>query len=153
MRLYTPLLCAKVQGNRITRSHFIAVFISVRKEEEEEKKTKKLSQFLKSHISGMPEAISLKFGMWSAEGGGNVHSKICLVSSRQHRATEVRKLRFLSSCQYTHGVARRLLGPHDTLPCVLIYKAYIKSSLYYELLHIKTHDSVSCGPRSRRATP
>ena len=64
--------------------------------------------------------ISLKFGMWSAEGGGNLHSKICLVSSRQHRATEVRKLRFLSSCQYTHGVARRLLGPHDTLPCVLI---------------------------------
>ena len=84
------------------------------------KKTKKLSQFVKSHISGMPEAISLKFGMWSTEVGGNVHSKICLVSSRQHRATEVRKLRFLSSCQYTDGVARRLLGPHDTLPCVLI---------------------------------
>ena len=84
------------------------------------KKTKKLSQFLKSHISGMPEAISLKFGMWSIEVGGNVHSKIYLVSSRQHRATEVRKLRFVSSCQYTHGVARRLLGPHDTLPCVLI---------------------------------
>ena len=68
----------------------------------------------------MPEAISLKFGMWCAEGRGNLHSKICLVPSRQHRATEVRKLRFLSSCQYTHGVARRLLGPHDTLPCVLI---------------------------------
>ena len=51
----------------------------------------------------MPEAISLKFGMWSTEVGGNVHSKICLVSSRQHRATEVRKLRFVSSCQYTHG--------------------------------------------------
>ena len=64
--------------------------------------------------------MSLKFGMWSTEVGGNVHSKICLVSSRQHRATEVRKLHFLSSCQYTHGVARRLLGPHDTLPCVLI---------------------------------
>ena len=39
------------------------------------KKTKKLSQFLKSHISGTLEAISLKFGMWSAEGGGSVHSK------------------------------------------------------------------------------
>ena len=89
------------------------------------KKTKKLSQFLKSHISGMPEAISLKFGMWSTEVGGNVHSKNCLVSSRQHRATEVRKLRFLSSCQYTHGVARRLLGPHDTLPCVLICSLFI----------------------------
>ena len=67
------------------------------------KKTKKLSQFLKSHISGTLEAISLKFGMWSAEGGGSVHSKNRLVSSRQHRATEVRKLRFLPSCQYTHG--------------------------------------------------
>ena len=68
----------------------------------------------------MPEAISLKFGMWSTEVGGNVHSKIRLDSLRQHRATEVRKLRFLSSCQYTHGVAHRLLGPHDTLLCVLI---------------------------------
>ena len=85
------------------------------------KKKKKLSQFLKSHISGIPEAISLKFGMWSTEVGGNIHSKSCLVSSRQHRATEVRKLHFVSSCQYTHGVARRLLGPHDTLPCVLIW--------------------------------
>ena len=92
-----------------------------KRKKNKKKKTKKLSQFLKSHISGMPEAISLKFGMWSTEVGGNVHSKICLVSSRQHRATEVRKLLFLSSCQYTHGVARRLLGPHDTLPCVLIY--------------------------------
>ena len=89
-----------------------------KKKNNKKKNTKKLSQFLKSHISGTREEISLKFGMWSTEVGGNVHSKICLVSSRQHRATEVRKLRFLSSCQYTHGVARRLLGPHDTLPCV-----------------------------------
>ena len=67
------------------------------------RKMKKLSQFLKSHISGTPEAITLKFGMWSTEVGGSVHSKTRLVSSRQHRATQVRKLRFLSSCQYTHG--------------------------------------------------
>ena len=85
-----------------------------KKNKKKKKKTKKLGQYLKSQISGTREAISLKFGMWSTEVGGNVHSKICLVSSRQHRATEVRKLRFLSSCQYTHGVARRLLGPHDT---------------------------------------
>ena len=89
------------------------------KRKKNKKKMKKLSQFLKSHISGMPEAILLKFGMWSTEVGGNVHSKIRLVSSRQHRATEVRKLHFLSSCQYTYGVAHRLLGPHDTVPCVL----------------------------------
>ena len=74
-----------------------------RKKNKKKKKTKKLSQFLKSHISGTLEAISLKFGMWSAEGGGSVHSKNRLVSSRQHRATEVQKLHFLSSCQYTHG--------------------------------------------------
>ena len=67
------------------------------------RKTKKLSQFLKSNISKTREAISLKFGMWSAAVGGHVHSKNRLVSSRKHRATEVRKLRFLSSCQYTHG--------------------------------------------------
>ena len=41
--------------------------------------------------------------MWSVEGGGSVYSKTRRVSSRQHRATEVRKLRFLPSCQYTHG--------------------------------------------------
>ena len=54
---------------------------------------KKLSQFLKLHISGMLEAISLEFGMLSTEVGGRIHSKNHLVSSRQHRATE----------EYTHG--------------------------------------------------
>ena len=82
-------------------------------------KRKKLSQFLKSHISGMLEAMSFKFGMWSTEVGGSVHSKNRLVSPRKHRATEVRKLRLLPVNILT-GVARRLLGPHDTLSCVLI---------------------------------
>ena len=53
------------------------------------KKKKKLSQFLKLHISGTLEAILLKFGMWSTEVEGRVHSKNRLVSSRQHRATGV----------------------------------------------------------------
>ena len=74
-----------------------------KKKNKKKKNPKKLSQFLKSNISGTLEAISLKFGMWSAAGGGNVHSKNRLVSSRKRKATEVRKLRFLSSCQYTHG--------------------------------------------------
>ena len=74
-----------------------------KKKNKKKKKPKKLSQFLKSHISGTREAISLKFGMWSAAVGGHVHRKNRLVSSMKHRATEVRKLRFLSSCQYTHG--------------------------------------------------
>ena len=44
------------------------------------KKMKKLSQFVKSHISGKLEVISLKFGMWSTEVDRRVHSKIRLVS-------------------------------------------------------------------------
>ena len=93
----------------------------MRKEDEKEgKKTKKLSQFLKSHISGMLEAIPLEFGTWSTEVGGRVHSKNHPVSSRQHRATEVRKLCFVLPVKKLTGVACWLLGPHDTLPCVLL---------------------------------
>ena len=55
-----------------------------RKKNKKKKKTKKLSQCFKLPISGTLEAITLKFGMWSTEVGGNVHSKIRLVSSRQH---------------------------------------------------------------------
>ena len=91
-----------------------------RKKNNKKKNPKKLSQFLKSHISGTREANLLKFVMWSAEVGGNVHSKNRLVSLRKHRATEVQKLHFLSSCQYSHGCYAPALGPHDTLPCVLI---------------------------------
>ena len=43
---------------------------------------KKLSQYVKSHISGTLKAILLKFGMRSAEVVGRVHSKNRLVSSR-----------------------------------------------------------------------
>ena len=40
MRLWTPFLCAKFQGDQSTLLHFIAIFASVRKDEEEEKKTR-----------------------------------------------------------------------------------------------------------------
>ena len=59
----------------------MAVFVSVQKDEEKEgEKTKKLSQFLKSHISGMLETILLKFGLWSSDIGGHAHSKSHSVS-------------------------------------------------------------------------
>ena len=108
MHLYTPLLCAKFQGNWIWSLRFMAGFVRLRKDgkkEEKKKKgkTKKLSQFLKSHISGTVETISCIFGMWSTEVGGRVHSKKILVLIRQHKAMEVQKSHFLSSCQYTHG--------------------------------------------------
>ena len=45
-------------------------------------------------------------------------------------STELRRCEncvFFLSVNILTGVTRRLLGPHDTLPCVLIY-------IYYELL-------------------
>ena len=47
--------------------------------ERKKKKKKKLSQFLKSHISGMLEVILLKFGVWTTDSGGHFHSKNRLV--------------------------------------------------------------------------
>ena len=41
MRLWTPFLCAKFQGDRSTRLRFIAICASVRKDEEEEEKNNK----------------------------------------------------------------------------------------------------------------
>jgi len=37
-------------------------------------------------------------------------------------------LRYCSFCQYTHGVAHWLLGLHDTLLCVLIWKVLIQKN-------------------------
>ena len=103
MPLYSPSVCQISRESDMAFAFYSSFCKCAKRGRKIRKKPKKLSQFLKSHISGTLEAISLKFGMWSAEGGGSVHSKNRLVSSRQHRATEVRKLRFLSSCQYTHG--------------------------------------------------
>ena len=79
-------------------------------------KKKKLSQFLKSHISEMLKVILLKFDMWT---------RACPLQKSFHfvkvaQSFECVKSRFLSSCQYTYGVECQLLGPHDTLLCVLI---------------------------------
>ena len=60
------------------------IFVSLRKDKEKEEKRKKnketINQFVKSHILGTIETISLKFGVWNTEVGGRVHSKNRLVS-------------------------------------------------------------------------
>ena len=53
MRLWTPFLCAKFQGDQSMHLRFIAIFASVRKDEEEEKKTKKKNETLAAHILKM----------------------------------------------------------------------------------------------------
>ena len=64
IRLWTPFLCAKFQGDRSTRLLVIAIFASVRKdEEEEEENEEKKNETLAARISEMAGAISFKFGM------------------------------------------------------------------------------------------
>ena len=68
IRLWTPFLCAKLQGDRSTRLLVTAIFASVRKDEEEEaeKKTKKKNETLAARISEMAGAISLCRLPWLA---------------------------------------------------------------------------------------
>ena len=61
IRLWTPFLCAKFQGNRSTWLCFIAIFVSVR--EHKEKKRRKKIKTLAARISEMADTISLNFGM------------------------------------------------------------------------------------------
>ena len=50
---------AKFEGNSTKRLHFMVVFASVQKKK---KKTKKMSDFLKAHISRMASTIYFRSG-------------------------------------------------------------------------------------------
>ena len=52
IRLWTPFLCAKFQGDRSTRLRFMLIFASVRKHEEKKKKTKKKNRNFGSSYLG-----------------------------------------------------------------------------------------------------
>ena len=60
MRLWTPLLCAKFQGNRSTRLRFIAIIASVRKDEEEKKTKKNKRNFGRSYLgNGLSDFLQI----------------------------------------------------------------------------------------------
>ena len=93
------------------------------------KKTKKLSQFLKSHISELLKRFrsNLKCGVLKVEGVST--AKLVLF---HQGSTELRRCEncvFFLPVNILTGVTRRLLGPHDTLPCVLMY--CIVSIMYF----------------------
>ena len=52
IRRWTPVLCAKVQGDRSTRLLVIAIFASVRKDEEEKKKNQEKKRHFGSSYLG-----------------------------------------------------------------------------------------------------
>ena len=78
----------------------------------EEKKTKKLSQFLKPHISGTLEAILLKFGMWSLKLEGMSTAKIVLFHQGSTELQRYENCVFVLPVNILTGVVRQLLGPH-----------------------------------------
>ena len=58
---------------------FYGSFCKCAKRERKLRKNEETKLILKSHILGTFDAISLKFGMWSTDIGGCVHSKIVLI--------------------------------------------------------------------------
>jgi len=79
MHSYTTFLCTKFQSIWTTCFHFTITLTPLQKEI----KMKKLSQFLKVHISKTPGAIYL----WGTDSGGRLHSKNHPVSYKQHEVT------------------------------------------------------------------
>ena len=105
------LRCAVIppSGCQISRQSDIAfaLYGSFCKCVKRRKIRRKKMKFLNLHISGTLEAISLKFGMCGTEVGGRCENCI-----------------FVLLVNIPTGVACRLPGPHDTLPCVLIHCIY-----------------------------
>ena len=66
---------------------FIAIFASVRKDEEEKNKVK--TETLAARFSEMAIAISFKFGMWTPLASGQLCSKFGSNRIRDHRDTKV----------------------------------------------------------------
>ena len=67
----------------------IAIFASVRKDEEEKKNEEKKNETLAARISEMAGAISFKFGMYTPLAGGQLCSKFGSNQISDHRDTKV----------------------------------------------------------------
>ena len=108
----------------------------------------KMSNFLKVYISGMAGTIYFRSGMCSLPIYWHLHSEFGLVWSRDHGAMSARKIIFfffvlIYSCC---NCARMLhfLGPHDTLPCVLILLVIVIPQYEYDnvvIMYISTRQS------------
>ena len=121
MRLYIPLLCAKLQGNRIWRSSFIAVFVSVRQEEEKEEKNEETEPifevaYLENALSDFSQIWNVECCSWRA---CPQKKSSCFIKEAQSYGGA--KIAF-SSCQYTHGCyAPASWAARHTTVCLYIY--------------------------------
>ena len=89
------------------------------KKKNKRKKMKKMSNFLKTHISGMASAIYFRPGMRSLLICWRLHHEFGVVWTGDHRLTNARKLILCYSYYYTHVVcARPVFLGHTTHYCV-----------------------------------
>ena len=119
IRRWTPFLCAKFQGDRNTRLLVIAIFASVRKDEE--KKTKKNKPTLwqlvsRKWLERFPSNLECRLPLLAGNCVANLVAIRQVITEIQRCENDI----FVLPVNILTGVARRLLGPHDTLPCVLI---------------------------------
>jgi len=121
MRAYTTFLRIR-QLDKHVSTLWQLLHLDEKKKQNKEKRSEETKQFLEAYILETPGVIWLKFRMWGTDSGGHLHSKNHLVSCKQHEVTYTQRLHYCFSCQYTHSsVAHQLLGPHNTLLCVLMY--------------------------------
>ena len=79
---------------------------------------KKLSQFLEVHISETPGTIYLKCGVLTVEG---ISTAKIVQFRKSTTKVHIRENRIIVlPVNILTGVVHRLLGPYDTLPCVLM---------------------------------
>ena len=119
-----PFVYTKLQLDQSMHSHFLAKYTKCAK-------WRNYFWILIACVLGLANEICFKFGMLICLVWEHLSSKFGWIWVRYLRVTEVWKLCSFSSCQYPHGVARRLLGLQDTLPCVLIMDTSISNDNWY----------------------
>ena len=99
--------CAMFQLDWSMHLHLIAIFLTVHKTRRKSRNLiLALVQYLRNSL-GFPTC-------WAPL------KQNCFWLDKRSQSCKCLKSPFLSSCQYIHGVVRRFLGPHNTLPSVLI---------------------------------
>jgi len=140
-QLCTPLFCVP-NFKAIGYDNVFTFFGNFHALTKRRKKTKKFSQLLKVHISKTPGIICLKFGIWGCDVGWHFQYKNHLVLSQSitKLLSYMWKLHYCVLPVNNSWVVHWLLGPHDTLPCVLMWpdlqKGIFWTHLIYELWQV-----------------
>ena len=99
----------------------MAVFCKCTERRKKKRKTKRFSEYLKALISEMAKPIFFKVYMQSPFIDWHIQNEFCVASFNGHRGTKKSKFAHFFSCKYVQVACMpHILGPHNTLPCILI---------------------------------